>query len=62
MGEGAARGFGWIPTLREFSRLVAEDLDLASTDTDPVRPDVPTPQAIARAMAWIVDAPDPMET
>lgn len=61
MGESTARGFGWIPTLREFSRLLQEDLDLTSTDTDPVRPDVPAPQAVARAMAFLVDAADPMD-
>lgn len=60
-GADTARGYGWIPVLREFSRLVEEGLNLHSTDTDPVRPDVPAPRAITRAMAYLVDAPDPEE-
>lgn len=59
--EQTARGFGWIPTLREFVRLVEEGEDIFSTNIDPVRPDVPTPRAVTRAMAYLVDAPDPVE-
>lgn len=60
-GEETARDFGWIPTLREFVRLVEEGEDIFGTDLDPIRPDVPTAQSISRAMAYLVDAPDPLE-
>jgi hypothetical protein len=53
--------FGWIPTLRNFVELVANQADMTSgvprrPETDP---DV-TPSRVARALAHLLDLPEPV--
>ncbi|MEM8592285.1 MAG: hypothetical protein AAGF13_07135, partial [Pseudomonadota bacterium] len=56
-----ANSFGWVPVLREFARIVAQGDDLTDSTTNPTRDGVPSPRAVGRAMAWLLDTTDPAE-
>jgi hypothetical protein len=52
-----AQGHGWVNVLRDWIDRVAEGEDLVATATP--RPGQPSNRALSRAMAYILDAPDP---
>ncbi len=56
--EQTALGIGWVPTVRkwlEVMRQPAQDPNAAVS----LRPEDPTNQALSRAMAWLLDMPEP---
>ena len=56
--EQTALGVGWVPTLRKWidvMRQPAEDPNGAAS----LRPEDPTNQALSRAVAWLLDLPEP---
>lgn len=56
---GTANGHGWTRVLRDWVRALEDGEDLLATTQD--RPHTPTNRALSRALAYILDAPDPAE-
>lgn len=55
--EATARGHGWVRTLRDWIAATEEGEDLLSPAA--IRPGVPPNRALSRALAYILDQPDP---
>lgn len=58
-GDATARALGWVPLLRDWLRVAADGTKNPVDATVPVGSTTPSNQALSRAMAFLLDMPDP---